>query len=197
MRPRPRRRPKSRWSALATAVIITAGMGLAALAAPPRALAENNGLVVSAPLMGWSTWNDVAYHPSASKDEAEASALKSSGLTSTADEIADGDSENNYNCGGMQGIGYSTPGAQAFINSWADELASWGVDYLKLDGVGSFDIPDAQAWSTALNGPGPTTSTRSRHINVWWWCTCATTATTAIGSRGWQAMHVRSTQVEE
>ena len=39
----------------------------------------------------------------------------------------------------MQGIDFSKPGAQAFINSWADEFASWGVDYLKLDGVGPSD----------------------------------------------------------
>ena len=64
------------------------------------------------------------------------------------------DQENNYNCGGMVGIDYSKPGAQAFINSWADEFASWGVDYLKLDGVGSLDIPDVQAWSQALRQTG-------------------------------------------
>ena len=237
MRLRSRWRPRSRWAALATALVIT-GLGLAAVAAAPQqAMAENNGIAVSAPLMGWSTWNDVAYDPSASKDEAEAEALVSSGLKAdgyvyvnqddfwydcpgsqgpdvdsygrwetnasefpasgstngievvanyvhslglkfglyvtpgisdqavsentpiegtsyTANEIADGDSENNYNCGGMQGIDYSKPGAQAFINSWADEFASWGVDYLKLDGVGSFDIPDVQAWSTALKQTG-------------------------------------------
>jgi hypothetical protein len=62
--------------------------------------------------------------------------------------------ENNYNCGGMVGIDYSKPGAQQFINSWADEFASWGVDYLKLDGVGSFDIPDVEAWSNALRQAG-------------------------------------------
>jgi hypothetical protein len=67
--------------------------------------------------------------------------------------IADGASENNGNCGGMQGIDYGKPGAQAFINSWADELASWGVDYLKLDFVGSSDIPDVQAWLPRCSRP--------------------------------------------
>jgi hypothetical protein len=43
-------------------------------------------------------------------------------------------SEANYNCGGMVGIDYTKPGAQAFINSWAKQFASWGVDYLKIDG---------------------------------------------------------------
>jgi hypothetical protein len=77
------------------------------------------------------------------------------GTSYTADEIAEPSvSENNYNCGGMDGIDYSKPGAQQFIDSWADELASWGVDYVKLDGVGSFDIPDVQAWSSALRQTG-------------------------------------------
>jgi alpha-galactosidase len=242
---RPRRR--SRWAALATALVITAGMGLAA---QPRALAENNGLAVSAPLMGWSSWSFLRSHPTAAQDEAEAAALVSSGLSAdgydyvnqddfwydcpgsqgpdvdsngrwvtnatafppsgstngiqvvanyvhsrglkfglyvtpgisdqavsentpiegtsyTADEIANGDSENNYNCGGMQGVNYSEPGAQAFINSWADELASWGVDYVKLDGVGSFDTPDVQAWSTALKQTGrPMALELSNSLNI-------------------------------
>ena len=64
--------------------------------------------------------------------------------------------ETNYNYGNqvMYYINYSKPGAQAFINSWADELASWGVDFLKIDGVGDGDIPDIQAWSTALKQSG-------------------------------------------
>jgi alpha-galactosidase len=64
--------------------------------------------------------------------------------------------ENNYNYGGsvMYYIDYSKPGAQAYINSWADQLASWGVDYLKMDGVGDWDIPDVQAWSSALKQSG-------------------------------------------
>jgi alpha-galactosidase len=52
-------------------------------------------------------------------DQAVAENTPIEGTSYTANEIADGDSENNYNCGGMQGIDYSKPGAQAFINSWA------------------------------------------------------------------------------
>ncbi len=63
--------------------------------------------------------------------------------------------ENNYNYGNvMYAINYSKPGAQAYINGWADELASWGADFLKMDGVGDSDIPDIQAWSQALNQSG-------------------------------------------
>jgi hypothetical protein len=63
--------------------------------------------------------------------------------------------ETNYrNSTAMYYIDYSKPGAQAFINSWADELASWDIDFLKIDGVGDWDIPDIRAWSTALKQSG-------------------------------------------
>jgi hypothetical protein len=71
------------------------------------------------------------------------------------DDIAEPNvSEANYNCGGMVGIDYSKPGAQAFIDSWAKQFAGWGVDYLKIDGVGSTDVPDVAAWSNALRSTG-------------------------------------------
>ncbi len=66
--------------------------------------------------------------------------------------------ETNYNFGNgsMYFIDYTRNpvAAQAFLNSWADELASWGADYLKLDGVGDGDISDIQHWSQALNQTG-------------------------------------------
>jgi alpha-galactosidase len=73
------------------------------------------------------------------------------GTPDTADQIANTSvAEVNYNCGHMYGIDYTAAGAQDYINSWADEFASWGVDYVKLDGVGAWDIPDIEAWSAAL-----------------------------------------------
>jgi hypothetical protein len=62
--------------------------------------------------------------------------------------------EKNYNCRHMVGIDYTKPGAQEFIDSWARLFASYGVDYVKIDGVGSWDIPDVQAWSQALAHTG-------------------------------------------
>jgi alpha-galactosidase len=64
--------------------------------------------------------------------------------------------ETNYNYGNgvMYAIDYSKPGAQAYINGWADELASWGADFLKVDGVGDGDVGDVQAWSQALQQSG-------------------------------------------
>ena len=103
------------------------------------------------------------------------------GTSYTADEIATTTSENNYNCGGMVGIDYSKPGAQAFIDSWADEFASWGIDYLKIDGVGSFDIPDIQAWSKALRQTG-----RPIHLELSNNLAISDAATWAQYSNGWR-----------
>ncbi|MFC8673344.1 alpha-galactosidase [Streptomyces griseorubiginosus] len=77
------------------------------------------------------------------------------GTSYHAKDIADtSKTEKNYNCKNMYYIDYSKPGAQEFVNSWARQFASWGVDYLKIDGVGSQDIPDVQAWDKALRATG-------------------------------------------
>jgi hypothetical protein len=103
----------------------------------------------------------------------------------TADEIAKTSvSEYNYNCGGMVGINYKAPGAQDFINSWADQFAAWGVDYLKLDGVGSWDIPDVKAWSDALRQTGrPVHLELSNSLNINY------ASTWAKYSNGWRTGH--------
>jgi hypothetical protein len=76
------------------------------------------------------------------------------GTTYTADGIATTASQANYNCGGMDAINYSQPGAQAYINSVVDELASWGVDYIKLDGISNSNGPDVEAWQAAIQQSG-------------------------------------------
>ena len=97
--------------------------------------------------------------------------------TSTSDSSRPGSlTENNYNCGGMvplatttnsSGATVLTQGAQDFLDSWADELASWGINYLKLDGVGSFDIPDVVGWSEALRQTGkPIFLALSNSLNI-------------------------------
>jgi hypothetical protein len=80
----------------------------------------------------------------------------------TARQIATTTPEQNYDCGGsegnaggMVGLNFSSPGAQLFINSWADTLASWGVDFVKLDGIRyPNDVPEIKAWSLALHQTG-------------------------------------------
>ena len=77
------------------------------------------------------------------------------GTADTARQVARTSvTEENYSCGHMYGIDYSRAGASAYIDSWADELASWGVDFVKLDGVGSWDVADVRAWSAALRQTG-------------------------------------------
>jgi hypothetical protein len=76
------------------------------------------------------------------------------GTSDTADGIATTTSQNNYNCGGMVAINYSAAGAQAYVNSVVDELASWGVDYVKLDGITNSNGPDVQAWQAAIQQSG-------------------------------------------
>jgi alpha galactosidase A-like protein/alpha galactosidase C-like protein len=256
------RSPRFRLTVLAAVSAVTA-LTIVALPAAQTAHAEDNGTGLT-PLMGWSTWNYIGRDPTAANVEAQAAALKSSGLlgagynyvdiddfyyecpgsqgpnvdaygrwvpdpskfppsgstpgmevvanyvhslgekigfyvtpgisdqavtentpimgtSDTADEIADGVSENNYNCHGMQGIDYSKPGAQAFINSWADELASWGADYVKLDGVGTGDIGDIEAWSAALQQTG-----RPIHLELSNNLAISDASTWAEYSNGWR-----------
>ncbi|WP_329561489.1 alpha-galactosidase [Kitasatospora sp. NBC_01266] len=64
----------------------------------------------------------------------------------------------NFGSGSMYYIDYTKnpAAAQAYLNSWADQLASYGIDYLKIDGVGDWDAADVQHWSQALNQSGRT-----------------------------------------
>lgn len=60
-------------------------------------------------------------------------------------------------------IDFTRPGAQAYMNSVVDLFASWGIDFIKLDGVtpGSYvdglsidNRPDVAAWSQAIAQSG-------------------------------------------
>ncbi|MGI8335074.1 glycoside hydrolase family 27 protein [Actinomadura scrupuli] len=90
------------------------------------------------------------------------------GTSYHAKDIADTTrTEKNYNCRNMYYVDYSKPGAQEFIDSWARQFASWGIDYLKIDGVGSADIPDVQAWDKALRATGrPITYALSNNLPI-------------------------------
>jgi Alpha galactosidase A/Alpha galactosidase C-terminal beta sandwich domain/NPCBM-associated, NEW3 domain of alpha-galactosidase/Alpha-galactosidase, CBM13 domain len=250
--------------ALAAGLIAIPLIAIPVVATAPPAAAEDNGVGLT-PAMGWSSWSFIRHNPTAAGIEAQAKAMRDSGLARvgyqyvnvddfwyqcpgsqgpnvdqygrwvidstkfpssgslngiqvvanyvhslglkfglyvtpgisaqavaqntpvegtsyTADQIAEpAVSEHNYNCGGMVGIDYTKPGAQAFINSWADQFASWGVDYLKLDGVGTFDIPDVEAWSNALRQTGrPIHLELSNSLNI------ADAATWAQYSNGWR-----------
>jgi hypothetical protein len=87
-------------------------------------------------------------------DQAVAKNTPILGTPYTADQIATTARSNNYNCGGMTSIDYSAPGAQAYTDSVVDELASWGVDYIKLDGISNKQGADVQAWQAAIHSSG-------------------------------------------
>ena len=77
------------------------------------------------------------------------------GTPYTAVQIAEPSvGESNYNCRGMVGINYSKPGAQEYTNSWVDMFATWGVDYIKIDGIKNSNAPDVEAWSKAIRQSG-------------------------------------------
>ena len=87
-------------------------------------------------------------------DQAVAKNTRILGTHYRAREIATTKRQNNYNCRGMTGIDYAKPGAQAFVNSIVDEFASWGVDFIKLDGITDANRPDIEAWSAAIRQSG-------------------------------------------
>jgi hypothetical protein len=233
-------------------VAVLAAVPLAAVAVvsvPTTANAQDNGVGLTPPL-GWSSWSAIRHNPTAATIEAQADAMKNSGLAAAgfqyvnlddfyyicpgsqgpdvdaygrwvtdpvkfppsgttdginvvadyvhrdglkfglyvtpgiskqavakntpiegtpyhAADIATTAAENNYNCKGMVGVDYGKPGAQEFVNSWANLFASWGVDYVKIDGVGTFDVPDIQAWSAALRQTGrPIHLELSNNLNI-------------------------------
>jgi len=219
------------WTAAAAGLLAVLGIALAATAGPGQDEPAQHA-TGGPPPMGWSSWSFLREHPTAAGIEAQARAMKSSGLVAagyryvnlddfwmacnrygpevdaygrwipdratfpdgiaavarqvhaeglkfgiyltpgiaenavrentkisgtsrTAAQIAvTSVPETNYNCGHMYAIDYATPAGQDYIDGWADELASWGVDYVKLDGVGSWDVPDVRAWSAALRQTG-------------------------------------------
>ena len=147
---------------------------------PPSASGENGIQVVADRIHKMGLKFGLYVTPGIS-DQAVAQNSPIAGTTDTAAQIANGASEANYNCGGMQGIDYSKPGAQQFIDSWADEMASWGVDYLKLDGVGTRDVGDVQAWSQALEQTG-----RPIHLELSNSLAIGSAATWAQYSNGWR-----------
>ena len=79
----------------------------------------------------------------------------------------------NFNYDEMYAIDFSKPGAQEFIDSWARQFASYGIDYLKIDGVRNQDIADVEAWAKALEKTGRpihvelSNNLDIKHISTW------------------------------
>jgi len=120
---------------------------------PPRG--DTNGIQVVADYMHNLGFKFGIYVTPGISKQAVARKTKIHGTSYTADQIAEPSiAENNYNCKGMVGINYYKPGAQAYINSWVNMLASWGVDYIKIDGIANHNVADIKAWSRAIRQSG-------------------------------------------
>ncbi|NUR92626.1 MAG: carbohydrate-binding protein [Nonomuraea sp.] len=90
------------------------------------------------------------------------------GTSYHAADIADTtQTHKNYNCKNMYRLNWSHPGAQAFVNSWANLMASYGVDYLKIDGVDATTVADVEGWDRALRQTGrPITFALSNNLPI-------------------------------
>jgi hypothetical protein len=103
-------------------------------------------------------------------------------------DILDGTAPGNTANQGAGRIDYSKPGAQQYIQSQADLLASWGVDYIKMDFVGpgggtvaADNRPDIQAWYAAIAHTG-----RPMHLELSNSLSFANAAFWAKNSNGWR-----------
>ncbi|MFD4560195.1 fibronectin type III domain-containing protein [Streptomyces sp. NPDC058469] len=85
---------------------------------------------------------------------------------------------------------FTNPCAQKYIDSVADQLAGWGVDFLKVDGVGPGswqgdadhdNTPDVKAWHTALQQTG-----RPVQLTLSWSLSHTQAATWKANSNGWR-----------
>ncbi len=70
----------------------------------------------------------------------------------TASQIALTTTEQNYNCRGMQRLDWvgHPDAAQLYYNSLADRFASWGVDFIKYDGIEDYSTPDLDGMAKAI-----------------------------------------------
>jgi hypothetical protein len=87
-------------------------------------------------------------------------------------------------------LNFSSPCTVKYIQSEANELASWGVDFLKIDGVGPGsgqgdaahdNVPDINAWHAALQATG-----RPIQLTLSWSLSHAQAATWKADANGWR-----------
>lgn len=120
----------------------------------PRGRNGENGIAVVASYVHSLGLKFGIYVTPGISDQAVAKNTPILGTSYAADDIATKTRQNNYNCGGMTGIDYAKPGAQAYVNSIVHEFARWGVDYIKLDGITDHNKADIVAWSNAIRQSG-------------------------------------------
>jgi len=103
-------------------------------------------------------------------------------------DIADTSTPGNTANDGSARIDYGKPGAAAYVQSQANLLASWGVDYIKMDFVGpgggrvaADNRPDIEHWHAAIEHTG-----RPMHLELSNALSFANASTWAKNSNGWR-----------
>ncbi len=89
-------------------------------------------------------------------------------------------SQNGNTLGRADRIEYARPGAAEYVQSCADLVASWGIDFIRMDHVGpgggrlpADNRPDVQCWAAALRKTGRpiwlelSTSLDVRYVDSW------------------------------
>jgi alpha galactosidase A-like protein/alpha galactosidase C-like protein/carbohydrate binding protein with CBM6 domain len=106
-----------------------------------------------------------------------------------AQDIIDGTSAYGNTFENTYPIDYSKPGAQQYIDDWADWLASQGVDYVKLDAVSpgsdttSYNtMADVRAWREALDQTG-----RKIWLEISWHIDPSEASFWKTNANGWRA----------
>lgn len=91
-----------------------------------------------------------------------------SGTAHTAADVARHDAWNKLSPGFLHLVDYAKPGAQAYMDSLIAQYAAWGVDLIKMDGIGLPYLPDVtEAAHAARCGAGARwSSARRRGITI-------------------------------
>src|ERR1700741_3024813 len=108
------------WAALV--VVVSFAVAVATAAAAPPARAEDNGVGLT-PAMGWSSWSFVRHDPTEAGIEAQAQAMKDSGLARVG-----------YQYVNIDDFWYQCPGSQGPA---VDSYGRWVIDSGKFPASGS------------------------------------------------------------
>jgi len=119
--------------------------GVMLITAAPTAVAENNG-VGATPAMGWSSWSFIRHNPTAANIDAQADAMKSSGLATVGYNYVNID-DFWYQCPGSQGPNVDANGRWVFAGA-NSTLGAYAVSGAVLSGP---RINKAVSGSSATN----------------------------------------------
>src|SRR5882757_818336 len=136
------------------AVVLT--MAATAVLPASTAVAENNGIGLT-PALGWSSWSFIRHNPTAAKIEAQADAMKSSGLAAAGFQYVNVD-DFWYQCPGSQGPNVDANGrwvtdTAKFPSAGGSDGIKAVADHVHADGLqfGLYVTPGVSSQAVAKN----------------------------------------------